>query len=52
MSRPGIEPGPPQLEASTPEQSHSNSLLMVIYLEHLHMSARPVENARDTLDIY
>jgi hypothetical protein len=30
MSRPGIEPWPPQWEASTPEKNHSNSLLIAI----------------------
>jgi hypothetical protein len=28
IPRPGIEPGPPQWEASTPEKSHPNSLLI------------------------
>ncbi len=52
MSRPGIELGPPRWEASTLEKSHSNSLLYT-YSEHQHMSARPVENARDsTYGIY
>ncbi len=30
ISGPGIEPGPPQWESSTPEKSHSNSLLIAI----------------------
>jgi hypothetical protein len=38
MSRPGIEPGSPH--------SHSTQLVNR-YSEHLHISARPVENACD-----
>ncbi len=45
--RPGVEPGPPRWEASTLEKSYWNSLLIAIW--HLHMSAWPVENARDSL---
>ncbi len=44
MSRPRIEPGPPWLEASILEKSHSNKLLIII--RNIHICARD-ENARD-----
>ncbi len=45
MSRPGIEPGPPRLEPSTLQKSHSNSLLKrhgneVDFLGFLHKWVR------------
>jgi hypothetical protein len=46
------EPGPPRWEASTLEKSHSNILLIGSYSEHLHMSAQPVVNARDSLILF
>jgi hypothetical protein len=55
MSRQGIEPGTPRWEASTLEKSHSNSFL-IVNSEHLHyrlhISARPVKNARDNIIIH
>jgi hypothetical protein len=36
-------------EASTLVKSHSNSLLIATYSEHLHMSAQPEKNARDRI---
>jgi hypothetical protein len=48
MTRPGIEPGPPRWEANTLEKSSSKQLGNSDS-EHLHMSARPVENACDKL---
>jgi hypothetical protein len=63
MSQPGIEPGPPQREVSTLEKSHliglfncyseplkyccKHSPLVTRSSEHLHMSARLLENAHN-----
>jgi hypothetical protein len=43
MSRPGIEPRPPGWEARTLKKEPFEQLVNS-YSEHLHMSARPVEN--------
>jgi hypothetical protein len=50
MSRPRIEPGPPRWEASTLEKEPFEKLVNS-YSEHLHMSTRTVENARDKMNI-
>jgi hypothetical protein len=50
MSRPGIDPGSPLWEASTLEKSHSGSLL--IEIRSIYISARPVENARDSTILF
>ncbi len=47
MSRPGIERGPPASQAITLAKNYLFEQLVNHYSEHLHMSARPVENARD-----
>ncbi len=53
MSRPGIEPGrASRWETSTLENSHSNIFLVVIRNIYLHISARPVKNARDNIIIH
>ncbi len=44
MSQPGIEPGPPRWEASTPiNRKEPFEQLVNSYSEHIHMSVRPVE---------
>jgi hypothetical protein len=48
MSQPEIGTGLPRWESSTLVKCHSNSLsIATVFSEHLHVSTRPVENARD-----
>jgi hypothetical protein len=46
MSRPGIAPGPSELEGGEHSRKEPFKQLVNSYLEHLHMSARPMKNAR------
>jgi hypothetical protein len=48
MSRPGSKPWPP-LVGGEHSRKEPFKQLVNSYLEHLHMSARPVENACDKL---
>jgi hypothetical protein len=47
MSRPGIESGPPQWVGGEHSRKEPFEKLVNSYLKHIHMSVRPVENARD-----
>ncbi len=46
MFRPGIKSGPPRWEATSIEEPFEQ--FVYIYLEHLHVNARPLEIARDS----
>jgi hypothetical protein len=48
MSRQEIEPGPPQVKGERSRKEPFEQLVNS-YSEHLHMSVRPVENARNNV---